>query len=46
MINTIIKTKRVNVREEIENIDKDLGCKTDNVKWTFLFQAEVEGKYF
>ena len=44
MINTIIKTKRVNVREEIEDIDKDLGSKTDNV--ICLFQAEVEGKYF
>ena len=46
MTNTIMKTKRVNVRDEVENIIKDLGCKTDIVKWTCLFQAEVEGKYF
>lgn len=32
MINTIIRTKPVNVRDEIENIDKDLGDKTGNVK--------------
>ena len=32
-------------RERRDNIDKDHGCK-NNVKWTCLFQAEVEGKYF
>ena len=40
------QTPKVNIRKEMENINKDLGNKNENVKKTCLVKRDVEGKYF
>ena len=40
------QTRKVNVRKDMENISKDLDNKNDNIIWTFIFEAYIEGKYF
>lgn len=46
MINTIIRTKPVNVRDEIENIDKDLGDKTGNVNELAFLKLKSKANTF